>query len=77
MADIESTAGLSPAELVRLRHLAQLEPEVLEALANLGVGMVTAGRVRRGVVLAFASVGAVAAALVALQQLWVQWRGGR
>jgi hypothetical protein len=65
---------LSPVELSRLRRLTSLSDSELDALANVGIGVVTAGRIRTVLLYLLATIGAIASTWIASMQVWTAWK---
>ena len=70
---------LSSEELASLRRmsnlLSSLSDEELAAVANVGIGFVTMGRVRRALMYLMAFVGAVVTLWLSSWHLWDVWKG--
>jgi hypothetical protein len=65
---------LTVAELIRLRRLTNLSDAELNALANVGIGVVTAGRIRKFLLYVLATLGAIASSCVVFMQVWSTWK---
>jgi uncharacterized protein (DUF697 family) len=65
-----SERSFSPDEMARLHRLALLSDEEITALANVGIGVVTAGRIRRVIMIVMATVGASTTAWIGVAHLW-------
>jgi len=70
--DIPVPIDLTAEQLRRLHRLADLTDEELEAVANVGTGAVTLGRIRRWAVTLLATIGAATTAWLGLVHL-LEW----